>query len=238
MMEKLYWKDAYAKEFDALVTRVEGNAIYLDRTAFYPVGGGQPCDTGTILVGGKEYRITEVSKDGEDVKHMSDAAFEAKAGDKAHGKIDWEKRHAYMKLHTALHLLDALMINEQGTGMITGGQIYQDRARIDIDGDGITREKVQGMVDRANEVIRKGRDVLSKQITREDALANPILARTQPGRKLIESLLSVRVVEIAGLDEQIDGGTHVSNVSEIGRITLGSFKNNGRHHKRIEIKLS
>ena len=154
MTEKLYWKDAYMREFDALVVKVEGNAIYLDQTAFYPVGGGQLCDTGTISIEGREYMIVEVRKEGDEIKHVSDVAFEAKAGDKAHGRIDWEKRHSHMKLHTALHLLDAVIMHEHNAGMITGGQIYRDRARIDIDGDGITREKVEEMVERANRQIR------------------------------------------------------------------------------------
>lgn len=238
MTEKLYWDNAYLKEFEAKVIKIEGNAIYLDRTAFYPTSGGQPNDTGKILANGKEYRIIDVRKQSDEILHICETAPEIKVGDPINGLIDWERRYALMRLHTAIHLLDAVIERDYKSGMITGGQIYVDRARVDVNMEGLTREKVQEVIERCNAVAKEGHDVITKQITREEALNNPRIARTEPGKELIKSPPVIRVVEIVGIDEQMDGGTHVKNTKEIGELKMRAYENKGTFNKRIEVALS
>ncbi len=235
MTEKLYWKDAYMTEFEAKVTKVDGKRLYLDKTAFYPAGGGQPNDAGRMSVNGKEYKIVDVKKERDEIMHISDTDFDATPNQTAKGMIDWDRRYACMRLHTTVHLIDAVFEKFYTSGMLTGGQIYPDRARFDVDMVGLTREKVQEILDKTNLIAKEGHDVVSKVISREEALSDQRLVRTEPGRELIKSLETVRVVEIVGVDEQADGGTHVKNTREIGEIRLNEYINKGTHNKRIEV---
>lgn len=237
MTERLYWKDAYLKEFDSVVESVDGNLIVLRETAFYPTGGGVMNDTGALKINGSECKVTDVTKEGDRIFHHVEAALQAKPGDAVHGAIDWDRRYSLMRYHTAVHLMDGIVEKKYRAGGITGGQIFPDRARIDFGLDGLNRELAQKIVDETNSAANEGHKVSSKMISRDEALSMPNLARTEPGRKLIESMPEVRVVEIEGIDVQSDGGLHVANTREIGKIVLGSFQNKGKHSKRIEITL-
>lgn len=238
MVEKLYLNDMYLKEFDAVVTRIDENKVYLDKTAFYPTGGGQPNDTGKLMANGSEVAVIDVKKEGEEVAHIIQDASLLKEGTAVHGIIDWDKRYAYMRHHTAIHIMDGVVTNSyHDQGLITGSQIYADRARMDFDMPTLNREIGQKIIDDTNKEIEAGRKIIVKDFTREEALANPSLVRTEPGRELIKRLETVRVVEIEGLDMQMDGGLHVLNSKEVGKILLNGFKNQGSHSKRIEIKL-
>jgi misacylated tRNA(Ala) deacylase len=238
MLEKLYLKDMYLKEFNARITKVDGNKVTLDRTAFYPTGGGQPNDTGRITANGKEYNVTDVKKDSADVVHTLENAEGLKVGDDVKGVIDWEKRYAYMKYHTSIHIFDGIVITQHSnSGLSTGSQIYADRARIDFDMPDLTRELAQEILDQTNKVIEEGRRIIVKEVGRDEALQMPNLVRTEPGRELIKRLDNVRIVEIEGLDMQMDGGLHVLNSNEIGRLALSSFTNKGSHSKRVELEI-
>ncbi|MGC8710028.1 MAG: alanyl-tRNA editing protein AlaXM [Candidatus Micrarchaeia archaeon] len=237
MTEKLYWNDMYAKEFDAKVIAARGNELVLDKTLFYPTGGGQPNDTGRIIHNGVEYKVTDVKGSNDDIVHFLDNAIDAHSGDSITGIIDWERRYMIMKYHTAIHLLDAIIEKNYGSGMLTGGQIYEDRARIDIDMQDLNREKAQEIIDTTNKVAAEGHEVIARFITRDEALKMPRLARTDPGSELIKNLDVVRVVEIKDVDVQADGGTHVSNTKEIGSIELSKYENKGKHSKRVEITI-
>ncbi len=237
MTEKLYWKDMYAKEFEARVVSSKGNELILDRTLFYPTGGGQPNDTGKIIYNGAEYNVIDVRQDG-DIVHVLDKEINAKEGDTLKGIIDWERRYKLMRYHTAIHLLDAVIEKNYGAGMLTGGQIYEDRARIDIDMPDLNREKAEQILEEANKVASEGHDVIARFIPKEEALKIERLARTETGKELIKNLDEVRVVEIKDLDMQADGGTHVKNTKEIGTIKLSKFENKGKHNKRVEIVLN
>lgn len=238
MTEKLYWKDQTMAEFDARVVSVDENSIVLDRTAFYPRGGGQPGDTGILVQNGNTYAVTAVEKKGDDVIHtLSDGQLPV-IGEPVSGKIDWERRYSHMRYHTAIHVLDGIVTQRHNTeGMLTGGQIYQDRARIDFDMQDLTREKVQELIDEANDVIRSGLKVYSKEISSDEALKMPNISRTLPGRELLEKLENIRIVVIEGLDEQADGGTHVSNTSEVGKMVFQKLQSKGRRNKRVEFQL-
>ncbi|MDE1854843.1 MAG: alanyl-tRNA editing protein [Candidatus Micrarchaeota archaeon] len=237
MTVKLYWNDAYLKEFDSVVEKVEGNRVVLRETVFYPTGGGVMNDTGMLTVNGVGCRVADVSREGDVIFHHLEGIPQMKAGDSAHGTIDWDRRYSLMRYHTAVHLMDGVVERKYQAGGITGGQIFPDRARIDFAMTGLNREMVQKIIDEANAAGREGHNVLAKNLTKEEALARPNLARTEPGREMMKGMDSVRVVEIEGIDMQMDGGLHVANTKEIGKITLNGFENKGKNSKRIEIKL-
>ena len=237
MTEKLYFEDSYLKEFEAKVIKVEGNKVYLDRTAFYPAGGGQPNDTGRIIAG-TDIPVIDVIKEGGEVAHVVSDAGGLKEGDSVIGIIDWDKRLAYMRHHTAIHLIDGVVTKAYSDkGLITGSQIYLDRARMDFDMPTLNKDLCQKIIDDSNKEAESGMAVVSRNLSRAEALSIPNIARTAPGRELISKLDVVRVVDIVGLDMQADGGLHVANSKEIGKICFNGFKNNGAHSKRMEIRL-
>ncbi|PYB69101.1 alanyl-tRNA editing protein [Thermoplasma sp. Kam2015] len=239
MTEKIYYDNMYLKEFDAEIVSVDSNRLILNRTAFYPTGGGQPNDVGVILKGDARYRVIDVQKQGDDVIHILENADGLQPGDSIHGIIDWQRRYAHMRYHTAIHILDGIVSAKHNSeALLTGGQIYEDRSRIDMNIENFTKEFVDQIIEEANEFIAEGHRVYAENISREEALKRPNLARTEPGRKLIESLPVVRIIVIEGLDEQSDGGTHVANTKEVGRIILRKIENKGRKNKRIEFELS
>ncbi|MEM3781852.1 MAG: alanyl-tRNA editing protein [Candidatus Micrarchaeaceae archaeon] len=239
MTEKIYLKDSYAKELDAQIVGSAGNEVMLDRTIFYPGGGGQPFDTGTMFINGNAYKVLEVKKDAEDIIHALSSAPSAGPGSAAHCVLDWQKRYAYMRYHTALHIIDGVIARKHNAqAMSTGGQIFYDRARMDFDMPALNREILEQIIRDANAIVNEGRRVYARELPREEAIKIPNLARTEPGKKLIQRLDSVRIVEIEGLDAQADGGTHVANTKEVGSISIVKFENKGSHSKRIEIRLS
>ncbi|MDE1868629.1 MAG: alanyl-tRNA editing protein [Candidatus Micrarchaeota archaeon] len=245
MTLKVYLTDAYAKEADANITAINSNEVEFDKTVFYPTGGGQLHDTGEISINGVNYKVNEVKKDGDRVIHVLDRPIDANVGDAVHLKIDWDRRYAHMRYHTALHVLDGILENHEAgkqfnaaPGAITGGQIYHNRARIDFDMEGFSREKAQQLLDITQKFIDEGHAIYVKFLTREEADKMPNLARTEPGRELLKKLTEIRIVGIDGLDAQLDGGTHVSNTKEIGKMTLTNYESKGSRRKRIEIVLS
>lgn len=237
MTRKLYWEDAYLKRFDAEVKSIQADKVVLDQTAFYPTSGGQLNDMGNILAEGKEYRVIDVKEENGEVVHVLDRNFESAAGSKVDGSIDWERRHALMRYHTALHVLCAVVEGRHG-GSWKGGMIYTDKSHVDFDLPTLNSELAGKIVEEANTVIKEGHRVSSRFISQEEALANPSLAKTEPGKELIRRLGTVRVVEIENFDVQMDGGTHVSNTSEIGTLMLSGFDNKGSHRKRVEIRIA
>ena len=235
MAQLLYLDDPYLKEIDAQIVRAEGNKVVLDKTIFYPGGGGQPADTGTIFFEGKAVKVLGMEKADGEVFHVLESPL--KEGTSVHCAIDWEKRYKYMRYHTAIHIIDGVMVKEHDAGLSTGGQIFEDRARVDFDMPQLNRQLAEEIIAKANKVVEQGLSVKIRYLTKEEALKVENLARTEPGRKLIESLDRVRIVDIEGLDFQADGGCHVANTKEVGKISLLGFENKGSHHKRIEIKL-
>ncbi len=237
MTEKLYLNDSYLREINAKMTNINGSEITVDNDIFYPNGGGQPADSGKVLYKENEYLVKDIKKDGENIVLVLDRVIDANEGDEIKEIIDWEKRYAHMKLHTAIHIIDGVLEKDCNSSLITGNQIYDDRARIDISMEGLTKELASGIIEKANSVISEGHEVNVKFLTKEEA-SNKNLVRTQPGRELMNTLDIIRVIEISGLDEQMDGGTHVKNTTEVGRIILESFENKGKQNKRLYIKLN
>lgn len=232
--EALYYADPYLQAFDAVVVAVEADGVVLDRTAFYPGGGGQPHDTGRLRWGGGEAAVTALRRAGEQLVHVLGEPLPP-AGAVVRGEVDWQRRYRLMRTHTALHVLCGTIFREFGAP-VTGCQMYPDRARMDFELADLSPERVRFIEGRANEHIAAGLPVSWRVLPRAEAFAIPDLIRTKINL-LPESIQEVRVVEIAGLDLQADGGTHVANTAEIGRLRITKTENKGKAFKRIEIVL-
>ena len=232
MTEALYHTDAYLKEFDAVVTAVEGQAVALDRTAFYPAGGGQPHDTGLLTDGTRTWRVTKVRKAGLEVWHELDGEAPA-PGARLHGVIDWERRYQLMRTHTAMHVLCGVIFRDYGAS-VTGGNMEPLKGRMDFEFETMRQELVKEIEEKINIEVAAGRAVKVKILPRAEAFAIPDLIRTKINL-LPEGIAEVRTVEIEGLDLQADGGTHVANTREVGRIRVTDYKSKGKINKRIEV---
>ena len=235
MQNALYMTDSYLKEFEATVESVKDDKfVVLSQTAFYPKGGGQEHDTGALLCNGEEYPVVFAGKfDGKISHEVSKPGL--KAGDKVIGKIDWDRRYRHMRMHTAAHIIDAILYNESGA-LCTGNQLGAEKSRIDFSLDVLDRDKIQQYVDMANEWVRKGIDVKIYTLPREEALKIPgvvKLAAVMP-----PEVKELRIVEIPGIDLQADGGTQVKNTSEIGKISLVSVENKGKNNRRVYYTLN
>ncbi|MEN2974285.1 MAG: alanyl-tRNA editing protein [Candidatus Caldarchaeales archaeon] len=233
MTELLYLTDCYLKNFEARVVEVFSDSIVLDRTAFYPEGGGQPSDTGWIEWEDKKAEVKHVYKKDDLVHHTLSGPFPDKDVI-VRGWIDWERRYKHMRYHTALHII-AGVVHHLYSSTITGSQISEDKARIDFTLEDLSRERVERVEQEANKIVEEGRQVTIRFINRETLVENPQLIRIKP--ELIPDMPVLRVIEIEGFDAQLDGGTHVSNTREVGKIKIVKTINKGKFNKRIEINL-
>jgi misacylated tRNA(Ala) deacylase len=233
--ELLYMDDSYATDFTATVVDITGNEVVLDRTLFYPTGGGQPHDTGRLTHGDASCCVTNVRKRGPAVSHTIEGDLTAAAGDSVTGAIDWKRRYKLMRTHSALHVLCGVIFNEYGAS-VTGANIQLDKARMDFELDDLDPERVKRIEELVNSEIERGLPVSWRSVPRDEAFQIPDLIRTKINL-LPPQIEEVRVVEIAGLDLQADGGTHVRDTSEIGPIRVIGTRSKGRNNKRIEIEL-
>jgi misacylated tRNA(Ala) deacylase len=238
MTELLYQTDSYLKDFDAVVSSqlVEERAVVLDCTAFYPGGGGQPCDLGSLSVAGVDYPVTKVKKLGEDVLHfLGGEAPLPVPGSASRGSLDWARRYSLMRTHTALHVLCGTVFRNYGA-LVTGGDMEPLKGRMDFEFANMHGELVREIESAVNEEIKKGREIRVGILPREEAFQIPDLIRTKINL-LPEGIMQVRTVEIVGLDLQADGGTHVSNTGEVGSIRVVDYKSKGAINKRIYIEV-
>jgi misacylated tRNA(Ala) deacylase len=238
MTELLYQTDSYIQEFDAVVDAVlvPERAVVLDRTAFYPGGGGQPCDFGTLTVEGTVYPVNKAKKQGNDVLHFlgGDQALPS-IGSAAHGTLDWARRYELMRTHTALHVLCGTIFRDYGA-QVTGGDMEPGRGRLDFEFETMRGELVREIEAAINKEAAQGREIRVQILPREEAFQIPDLIRTKINL-LPEGITHVRTVEIVGLDLQADGGTHVHNTSEVGTIRIADYKSKGAINKRIYIEI-
>jgi len=230
----LFQEDSYLREFEATVTRVDGDRVFLDATAFHPrPAGGLDADTG-VLIGqdGSEHRVvdTVLSEDG-DVAHVA-PGHSLKPGDRVRGVIDWDRRYRMMKLHTASHVIAALLYNKYGA-RVTGGHIAPDMARDDFDLSMVDDWKaaLRWAVDEANKILAECREVRVYWLPREEALRIPGLVKL--AEKLPPDVEKLRIVEIPGVDVQADGGPHVRNTCEVGRVKIVKLESKGRKRRRL-----
>jgi misacylated tRNA(Ala) deacylase len=235
MTEELFSTDSYTKEFEARVERLEGREVVLNRTAFYPGGGGQPADKGSLGIGPVRADVVDARREGESIVHVLDKAIPVTVRD-LKGTLDWERRYAHMRYHTALHVLSGV-IWRFFEAKVTGGQMRADRARMDFSFPGDWTADVVGEIERlTNQALAEERPVKVYELERDEALASPDLIRTQVNL-VPERVRRIRIVEIEGLDTQADGGTHVANTSEVGELGITGHKSKGRQNKRIEFVL-
>jgi len=234
MEDALYLDDSYLKEFEATVLSVkDGKYVVLDKTVFYPSSGGQPHDTGKLIRDGEEFNVVFVGKFSGKISHEIDKEG-LKEGDKVKGVIDWDRRYKHMRSHTSAHIVSTVIHKETGA-LITGNQLAEDRVRVDFNLDNFDREAFQRYMAMANEVISRNLDVKHYTLDREEAMKIPDifkLAKTFP-----EEIKRIRIVEIGDFDKQADGGTHVKNTKEIGKLELIKLENKGANNRRMYYRL-
>jgi misacylated tRNA(Ala) deacylase len=229
LAELLFRDDPYLAACEATVVSVHENAVELDRTVFYPLGGGQAGDTGRI----GEWRVLDTRKGatGDSVLHLLEPGAKPQPGTKLQIEIDWERRYRLMRLHTALHLLGAVV-----KAPVTGGRIADDKAHLDFD---IEMEKLvkEAIEARLNELTKASIETKARWITDAELDARPELVKTMSvapprgeGR--------VRLLEIPGVDLQACGGTHVRNTAEIGRLAVARIRSEGKRNKRVTLTLA
>ena len=230
----LYLRDAELREVDATVVDVdaEGRRVALDRTVFYATGGGQPHDTGTLA----GQPVVDVRKDGEHVWHTlgGDGPLPA-VGDGVHGELDWDRRHALMRTHTALHVLCGVIWHEWRVP-VTGGNMEPLSARMDFELDPTPEGFGPRVEELLNTEIAKDRPIEVSFIPRHEAVLDEALIRTKVSL-VPESVPEIRVVDIVGLDKQADGGTHVRSTADVGRVRVVKTESKGKGNKRIRIAI-
>jgi misacylated tRNA(Ala) deacylase len=232
MTDLLYLRDSYLKEFDARVVATRGESVLPDRTAFYPGGGGQPHDTGVLRWDGGEARVIAMEK-GNGAWHIIEGEV-PETGTEVHGAIDWDRRYAIMRAHTAVHVISHVVYAHL-KGRITGNQLYPAAARIDFNVPDFNRQKAEWVVEEANKIAMEGHEVKVEFVPREEVERHPEWVRVDP--RLLPDVEVIRLVMIGDIDVQADGGTHVKNTREIGQMVVEKVENKGRNNKRVYVKL-
>jgi len=235
MTEELAARDAYLRECAATVVAVAPGGVILDRTVFYPRGGGQPGDTGHLEWEGGRAPVTDTVREQGGVLHVvaSDAA--PPVGTVVRAVVDWERRHLLMRTHTALHVLSALVWREYGA-KVTGGNMEPGQARMDFELESMSVEFGREVEERLNAMLAASHRVQVEFLPRAGALADPDLIRTKVSL-IPEHVDPIRVVDVEGLDRQADGGTHVADTIEVGRVRVVKTESKGKGNKRMRIEL-
>jgi misacylated tRNA(Ala) deacylase len=233
MTELLYHTDAYLKEFEAEITGLseEENGIYLNRTAFYPSGGGQPNDTGVFLIDGQEIPVKAIKKGN---LYIIEGALPA-LGTAVKGLINWERRYKLMRTHTAMHILCGVVWRDYGAS-VTGGNMEPLEGRMDFEFERMQKELVQEIETKINIEVAAERDIRVNILPRDEAFQIPDLIRTKINL-LPPGIPEVRTIEIVGLDLQADGGTHVANTREVGHLRVKDYQSKGGINKRIYLAI-
>jgi misacylated tRNA(Ala) deacylase len=234
MTEQLYHEDSYLREFDAIVEEATGEGVVLDRTAFYPGGGGQLCDLGRLMTTDAKWDVTKVKRSSGRIVHALDGE-PPPVGTEVIGVLDWDRRYALMRTHTAMHILCGVVWRDYGAS-VTGGNMELLRGRMDFEFEHLSSELVGEIEEKINAEVAAARPVEVRILPREEAFKIPDLIRTKINL-LPPQIQQVRVVEIKGLDLQADGGTHVENTSEVGPLQIVDYKSKGRINKRLVVGL-
>lgn len=232
MTHLLFLEDAYLTSTEGRVVEVRDGAVALDRTIFYPTGGGQPHDVGELRWNGGQAAVTDVRKEGGQVWHTLDGATPSQ-GEVVTQEVDWDRRHQLMRTHTALHVLCGVIWNEWGVP-VTGGNMEPLAARMDFEFDPLPegfKERVEALV---NAELAADRPIEVSFLPRAEAVLDEALIRTKVNL-VPESVPEIRVVDIVGLDKQADGGTHVRSTAEVGRVDVLKTESKGKGNKRIRI---
>jgi misacylated tRNA(Ala) deacylase len=244
-VDEVCYRDAYARAIEARILEVAASdgppLVVLDTTSFYPGGGGQPADRGTILRAGdgRSWVVRAARKVGGEIVHELEPPDDGelpRAGDRVTAEVDWARRHALMRTHTALHALCGVVWRDYGA-LVTGGNMEPGSGRMDFEFERMSGDLVEAIEATVNGELRAARDVRVNVLPRDEAFAIPDLIRTKINL-LPEGIEEIRTIEIVGLDLQADGGTHVANTREVGGIRVTGYESKGRINKRIRIELT
>jgi misacylated tRNA(Ala) deacylase len=234
MIRLVYQADGYLKETHANVTAIEDGAAIFDQTIFYPGGGGQPADEGTVTWNGGKSPIKSLKKVGDNVLHWLERELPA-VGTEVTCQLNWKRRYMLMRTHTALHILCGVIWRDFGA-QVTGGNMEPLKARMDFELETMSADFAERVEELVNREVAAARDVRVKILPREEAFQIPDLIRTKINL-LPEGIQQVRTVEIVGLDLQADGGTHVANTREVGRIKIVGHESKGKINKRLRVQI-
>jgi misacylated tRNA(Ala) deacylase len=234
MTELLYHVDSSINKFQATVTAIDADkhGVLLNQTAFYPGGGGQPYDTGILQVGETVYKVTKVERGN---LHIIEGDALPAVGDEVVGVLDWDRRYSLMRTHTAMHILCGVVWRDYGAS-VTGGNMEPLKGRMDFEFEHLSRELVTEIEAKINAEVDAAHDIRVQILPREEAFAIPDLIRTKINL-LPPGITEVRTVEIVGLDLQADGGTHVQNTREVGRLRITDYTSKGGINKRLYVEL-
>lgn len=229
----VFLRDAYLRELEATVVEVRDNALVLDRTIFYPTGGGQPHDTGII----DGQLVVDVRKEGDVVVHtLIDGAAVPSVGSSVLCHVDWERRHKLMRTHTAMHVLCGVIWNEWHVP-VTGGNMEPLTARMDFEFSPLPDDFAARVEELVNEAIARDHRIEVSFLPRDTAVMDEDLIRTKVSL-IPESVKEIRVVDIVGLDKQADGGTHVASTREVGTFRVAKVENKGKGFRRVRVELT
>jgi misacylated tRNA(Ala) deacylase len=234
MTELLYHTDSFVKTFDAEVVDAVSGGVVLDRTAFFPGGGGQPNDVGWLIFDGDRREVPKVKRQKGQIVHSMNDPLPA-VGTTVRGELDWDRRYALMRTHTAMHILCGVVWRDYGAS-VTGGKMKPLQGRMDFEFERMEKELVAEIEEKINAEVAAARPITTRILPREEAFQIPDLIRTKINL-LPEHIKEVRVVEIEGLDLQADGGTHVANTSEVGPLRILDYRSKGRINKRLVVAL-
>jgi misacylated tRNA(Ala) deacylase len=237
---ELFSVDAYRDSFEATVAAVDrdNGRVRLSRTAFFPGGGGQPCDTGTLRSDAGELPVVRVRREPPDIWHYVDPAAVERIpgpGTELQGELDWTRRHLVMRTHTALHILCGVIWTEYQIP-VTGGNMDVGTGRLDFPLPSVSTELGVRLESRINEEIASARDIVVDFLGRDLADADPTLIRTA-AHLIPREIDPLRIIDIVGLDKQADGGTHVMSTAEVGRVRVVGTESKGRDNKRVRIRV-
>jgi len=239
MVQRLYHSDSYLQEFNAHITAIDeaGHSIFLDRTAFYPGGGGQPCDFGWFIQGGRSWQVEKTRRAGDEVEHVlvAESSSLPDLGGTVVGRLDWDRRYRLMRTHTAMHLLCGVIFRDYGA-LVTGGEMDLNQARMDFEFESMTHDLVLEIETAVNLEVDRNHEIRVRILPREEAFKIPDLIRTKINL-LPSDIAEVRTVEIVDLDMQADGGTHVRTTGEVGKIRIVDYKSKGKINKRLYVEL-
>jgi misacylated tRNA(Ala) deacylase len=232
----LYQTDAYQRAFEATVTATTPEGVVLDQTAFYAGGGGQPADSGKFAdLDGAVYTVTGLKRVEGELVHVLADTRRPPTGKMVHCALDWDRRYLLMRTHTALHILCGVVWRDY-KAQVTGGNMEPGRARMDFEFEQMDKSLVAAIEQAVNAEVAAARPIRVRILPREEAFQIPDLIRTKINL-LPEGIAQVRTVDIVGLDLQADGGTHVANTEEVGRIAVVDYHSKGRINKRLVIQL-
>jgi misacylated tRNA(Ala) deacylase len=233
----LYLTDAYLREFDAEVVSVkeETNEVVLDRTAFFPTGGGQPHDTGELAFADATAGVVDVAKDNDGMvwHKLSPGSRLPQRATEAHGVVDWPRRYVTMRVHTAQHIMNGIIWRDHGAH-VTGAQITPPEGRLDFELASMSQEFARSLEEAINEVVGQDLPVRVLWLPRAEADRDPSLIRLK-ANLIPRAIDPLRVIDIVGLDRQADGGTHVASTSEVGPVRVVKTESKGKANKRVRI---